>query len=180
TQGSSFNLQIYRGFSSDFSPRSRSGAEREGEKVATKRKLLSVEGVFFDKQDIRRLQNLERGEQQFLSKIISNNKLNYLAIADYYPYEITEFFNLCKAKKIKPIWGVKIFLQEKPAGKKISATLYPQNNKGYKEVIQKLFAPDSPPDRTFSPIHILSTFSKNCLIVLEAQKIEEIKHLAAQ
>ncbi|CFW92797.1 DNA polymerase III (alpha subunit) [endosymbiont DhMRE of Dentiscutata heterogama] len=110
----------------------------------------------------------------------SNNKLNYLAIADYYPYEITEFFNLCKAKKIKPIWGVKIFLQEKPAGKKFSATLYPQNNKGYKEVIQKLFAPDSPPDRSFSPVYILSTFSKNCLIVLEAQKIEEIKYLAAQ
>jgi DNA polymerase III alpha subunit len=36
-------------------------------------------------------------------------KLNYLVIADYYPYEITEFFSLCKAKKIKPVWGVKIF-----------------------------------------------------------------------
>jgi DNA polymerase III alpha subunit len=52
-----------------------------------------------------------------------------LAIADYYPYEITEFFNSCKAKKIKPIWGVKIFWQEKPEGKKYSATIYPQNNK---------------------------------------------------
>ncbi|KLL04542.1 MAG: DNA polymerase III subunit alpha [Mycoplasmataceae bacterium RV_VA103A] len=110
----------------------------------------------------------------------SNNKLNYLAIADYYPYEITEFLNLCKAKKIKPIWGVKIFLQEKSAGKKIPATIYPQNNKGYKEIIQKLFAPDSPHDRTFSPAYIFPIFSKNCSLVLEAQKIEEIKYLAAQ
>ncbi|CAG8674229.1 5227_t:CDS:2, partial [Cetraspora pellucida] len=94
-----------------------------------------------------------------------NNKLNYLAIADYYPYEITEFLNLCKVKKIKPIWGVKIFLQEKSAGKKIPATIYPQNNKGYKEIIQKLFAPDSPHDRTFSPAYIFPIFSKNCSLV---------------
>jgi len=33
----------------------------------------------------------------------SENKLNYLAIADYYPYEIINFLNLCKEKKIKPI-----------------------------------------------------------------------------
>jgi DNA polymerase III subunit alpha len=110
----------------------------------------------------------------------SDNKLSYLAIADYYPYEITEFFNSCKAKKIKPIWGVKIFWQEKPEGKKYSATIYPQNNKGYKEVLQKLFSPDAPNDRTFSFDYVLSTLSKNCLIVLEAQKIEEMKYFAIQ
>ena len=110
----------------------------------------------------------------------SENKLNYLAIADYHPYEITEFFNLCKTKKIKPIWGVKIFLQEKPEGKKYSATIYPQNNKGYKEVLQKLFSPDSSNDRTFPPDYILTHLSKNCLVVFEAQKLEETKYIAAQ
>ena len=30
-------------------------------------------------------------------------KLNYLAIADYHPYEIIDFLSLCKEKKIKPI-----------------------------------------------------------------------------
>ena len=103
-----------------------------------------------------------------------------MAIADYYPYEIMEFFNSCKAKKIKPIWGVKIFLQENIQGKKYSTTIYPQNNKGYKEVLQKLFSPDSPNDRTFSFDYVLSNLSKNCLIVLEAQQIEEIKYFAAQ
>jgi DNA polymerase III alpha subunit len=34
---------------------------------------------------------------------VSDNKLDHLAIADYYPYEIVEFFNSCKAKKIKPV-----------------------------------------------------------------------------
>jgi len=103
-----------------------------------------------------------------------------LAIADYHPYEITEFFNLCKTKKIKPIWGVKIFLQEKPEGKKYSATIYPQNNKGYKEVLQKLFSPDSSNDRTFPPDYILTHLSKYCLVVFEAQKLEETKYIAAQ
>ncbi|MCE8163703.1 MAG: DNA polymerase III subunit alpha [Candidatus Moeniiplasma glomeromycotorum] len=110
----------------------------------------------------------------------SENKLNHLAIADYYPYEITDFFNLCKAKKIKPIWGVKIFLQENPDKKKYSATIYPQNSKGYKEVLQKLFAPDSPNDRIFSFDYILINLSKNCFILLEAHQIEEIKYLANQ
>ena len=103
-----------------------------------------------------------------------------MAIADYYPYEITEFFNSCKTKKIKPIWGVKVFLQEKPEGKKYSAAIYPQNNKGYKEVLQKLFSPDSPNDRVFSLDYLLSTLSKNCLIIFEAQKVEEIKYFATQ
>jgi hypothetical protein len=101
-----------------------------------------------------------------------------LAIADYHPYEIIEFFNLCKAKKIKPVWGVKIFFWEKPEGKKHSATIYPQNNKGYKEVLQKLFFPDSPNDRVFPLGYVLSNLSKNCLIVFEAQKLEEVKHFA--
>ena len=68
------------------------------------------------------------------------NQLNYLAIADYYPYEIIDFFSLCKEKAIKPIWGVKIFGQENPPHHKLSLTIYPQNNKGCKEVIQRLFA----------------------------------------
>jgi DNA polymerase III alpha subunit len=38
-----------------------------------------------------------------LVKWASENKLNYLAISDYYPYEITDFISLCKEKKIKPI-----------------------------------------------------------------------------
>ncbi|CAG8456875.1 27251_t:CDS:2 [Gigaspora margarita] len=84
-----------------------------------------------------------------------------------------DFFSLCKSKKIKPVWGVKIFFREKPEGKKHFATIYPQNNKGYKEVLQKLFSPDSPNDRTFSLDYVLSNLSKNCLIVLEAQKLEE-------
>ena len=33
----------------------------------------------------------------------SENKLDYLAIADHYPYEIGNFFQLCKEKKIKPV-----------------------------------------------------------------------------
>ncbi|MEG7978510.1 MAG: hypothetical protein NY202_00910 [Mollicutes bacterium UO1] len=103
-----------------------------------------------------------------------------MAVADYYPYEITEFFSLCRTKKIKPIWGVKIFLQEKTEGKKYSATIYPQNNKGYKEILQKLFSPDSPNNRTFSPDYILSNLSKNCLVVFETEKIEEIKDVAKQ
>jgi len=103
-----------------------------------------------------------------------------LAIADYYPYEITDFFQACKTKKIKPIWGVKIFLQEKPEGKKYSATIYPQNNKGYKETLQKLFSPDASNDRIFSLDYILSGLSKNCLIIFEAQRLEEIKYFASQ
>jgi len=103
-----------------------------------------------------------------------------LAIADYCPYEITEFFNLCKDKKIKPVWGIKIFLRERPEEKKYSATIYPQNNKGYKEVLQKLFSSDSPNDRTFSLNYLLFALSKNCLIIFEAQKIEEINFFATQ
>ena len=121
----------------------------------------------------------------------SENKLDYLAIADYYPYEVLDFFNLCKTKKIKPVWGVKIFLQEAEKNtieirpteaeeRRYSATIYPQNNKGYKEVLQKLFSPIAPNDRTFSFNYILSHLSKNCLIVLEAQKPEEIKFFANQ
>src|SRR3954467_7695536 len=91
-----------------------------------------------------------------------------------------EFFNSCKTKKIKPIWGVKIFLQEKPEGKKYLATIYPQNSKGYKEIIQKLFSSDSPADRIFPLDFILSSLSKNCFIIFEAQKLEEIIFFANQ
>ncbi|MCE8159332.1 MAG: PHP domain-containing protein [Candidatus Moeniiplasma glomeromycotorum] len=108
------------------------------------------------------------------------NKLNCLAIADYYPYEITEFFNLCKTKKIKPIWGVKIFLESSFKNKKHLVTIFPRNNKGYKEVIYHLFSPETPADRTFTSDYILSQLSENCLIVLEAQKLEEIKYFATQ
>src|SRR3954451_2439629 len=76
-----------------------------------------------------------------LVNLASENKLKQLVIADYHPYEIIEFLNLCKEKEIKPIWGIKIFLRDKPEGKKHSATIYPQNSKGYKEIVQKLFSP---------------------------------------
>jgi DNA polymerase III alpha subunit len=75
--------------------------------------------------------------------------LKQLVITDYHPYEIIEFFNQCKEKEIKPIWGIKVFFRETSEGKNYSATVYPQNNKGYKEAIQKLFSPESPEDRTF-------------------------------
>jgi len=111
----------------------------------------------------------------------SENKLRHLAIADYYPYEIIDFLQQCKDKEIKPIWGIKVFFREKPEEKKYySATIYPQNNKGYKEVMQKLFAPDSPVDRIFALDFLLSSLSKNCFIVFEAQKLEEITYFASQ
>ena len=110
----------------------------------------------------------------------SENKLKQLVVTDYHPYEIIEFFNHCKEKEIKPIWGIKIFFRETSEGKKYSATVYPQNNKGYKETIQKLFSPDSPEDRVFSLDYLLSSLSKNFLIVFEAQKLEEINYFAKQ
>ncbi|CAI2173727.1 5646_t:CDS:2, partial [Funneliformis geosporum] len=94
-----------------------------------------------------------------LVNLASENKLKYLAIADYYPYEIVKFFKQCKEKEIKPIWGIKVFFREKSEEKKYSATIYPKNNKGYKEVMQKLFAPDSPVDRTFSLDFLLSSLT---------------------
>ncbi|CAG8602497.1 10345_t:CDS:2, partial [Diversispora eburnea] len=99
------------------------------------------------------------------------SEIPFFAIADYYPYEIMEFFNSCKAKKIKPVWGVKIFLQENPQGKKYLATAYPQNSKGYKEVLQKLFSSDSPNDRIFSFDYILSNLkpSENYQNTLERE-----------
>lgn len=115
-----------------------------------------------------------------LVNLASENKLKYLAIADYYPYEIVKFFKQCKEKEIKPIWGIKIFFREKLEDKKHSATIYPKNNKGYKEVMQKLFAPDSPVDRTFSLEFLLSSLSKNCFVIFEAQKLEEISYFASR
>lgn len=110
----------------------------------------------------------------------NENKLRYLTIADYYPYEIINFFKQCKEKEIKPIWGIKVFFREKLEDKKHSATIYPKNNKGYKEVMQKLFSPDSPVDRTFSLEFLLSSLSKNCFIIFEAQKLEEISYFASR
>ncbi|CAG8437901.1 8408_t:CDS:2 [Ambispora leptoticha] len=43
---------------------------------------------------------------------------------------------------------------------KYFATIYPQNNKGYKEVMQKIFASDSPIDRTFPLDFLLSSLNK--------------------
>ena len=40
------------------------------------------------------------------------NSCEYLAIADYYPYEFLHFYQLCKENKIKPIIGVKVIVQE--------------------------------------------------------------------
>ncbi|WNE40277.1 MAG: Error-prone DNA polymerase [Mycoplasmataceae bacterium] len=115
-----------------------------------------------------------------LIELALKNKLTHLAIADYHPYEIVDFFNACKINKIKPIWGVKIFLREQPDDRKYSATIYPHNNKGYKEILQKIFSPDSPNDRVFSLQHVLSNLSENCLIVFEAQRLEEIIYIGEQ
>jgi DNA polymerase-3 subunit alpha len=115
-----------------------------------------------------------------LIELSLKNKLTHLAIADYHPYEIADFFNACKVNKIKPVWGIKIFLCEKPDERKYSVTIYPYNNKGYKEVIQKIFSPDSSNDRTFSLQYILANLSENCLIVFEAQKLEEIIYIGKQ
>ncbi|CAG8468909.1 17460_t:CDS:2, partial [Racocetra fulgida] len=100
-------------------------------------------------------------------------KLNYLAIADYYPYEVGSFLRSCKEKNIKPVWGVKIFVRVEE-GKKYSATIYPQNNRAGREIITKLFGPASPPDRTFAWDYVLSNFSKDCFIVGEVQQRDDI------
>ncbi|CAG8499869.1 31281_t:CDS:2 [Gigaspora margarita] len=100
-------------------------------------------------------------------------KLNYLAIADYYPYEIGNFLRGCKEKNIKPVWGVKIFVVNEK-GKRYSATIYPQNNRAGKEIIAKLFAPASPPNRTFAWDYVLNHFSKNYFVVGEVQQLDEI------
>jgi hypothetical protein len=52
------------------------------------------------------------------------------------------------------VWGVKIFLVLNK--KKYSATIYPQNSKGGKEIFSKLFAPNSPLDRVFAGENILN------------------------
>ncbi|MCE8162817.1 MAG: PHP domain-containing protein [Candidatus Moeniiplasma glomeromycotorum] len=108
------------------------------------------------------------------------NKLNYLAIADYYPYDLVDFFKLCKEKKIKPIWGVKIFLRTESENQKYSATVYPHNSKGYKEVLQLLFSPTAPTERVFPFQQTLVNLSQNCSIVLETHRLEEINYLAAK
>lgn len=108
------------------------------------------------------------------------NKLNYLAIADYYPYDLVDFFRLCKEKKIKPVWGVKIFLQTESENQKYSATVYPHNIKGYKEVLQKLFSPTAPVERIFPFQQTLTNLSQNCSIVLETHRLEEINYLVTK
>ncbi|CAG8802413.1 8079_t:CDS:2, partial [Racocetra persica] len=40
---------------------------------------------------------------EFWEKGLGEKKLNFLAIADYYPYAIGEFLHRCKEKKIKPV-----------------------------------------------------------------------------
>lgn len=123
-----------------------------------------------------------------LIDLSKEKKLEYLAIADYYPFEVLDFINECKNAKIKAIWGTKIFGQEVQSQKeeenidkkKYSLTIYPQNSKGYREVLQKLFSGDSPSNRIFSIEDIIISLSKNCSIVLEAHKIEEIRYLASK
>jgi len=115
-----------------------------------------------------------------LVNLAKENNFKHLVIADYQPYEIINFFNLCKEKEIKPIWGIKIFFREKLESKIYSVTIYPQNSKGYKEVIQKLFFADSPSDRVFLLEFILVSLSKNCLIIFEAQNLQEIIFFANQ
>lgn len=107
-------------------------------------------------------------------------KLNCLAIADYYPYDLIDFFKLCKEKKIKPVWGIKIFLQVESENQKYPATVYPHNAKGYKEVLQALFSPTAPNERVFSWQPTLSSLSQNCSIILETHRLEEINYLAVR
>ena len=64
------------------------------------------------------------------------NHCEYLAIADYYPYEFLNFYQLCKENKIKPIIGIKLIVQENE--KQYLVTLYPQNSIGYKDLMKKV------------------------------------------
>jgi len=102
--------------------------------------------------------------------------LKILAIADYYPYDFLYFYNLCKEKKIKPILGVKTFFKEKGQEKKNSVVIYPQNNLGYKSVIQNLF--NYGKEQDFFTYEQLLPLSKNCLIIFEANNLEAINYFA--
>ncbi|KLL02310.1 MAG: DNA polymerase III alpha subunit [Mycoplasmataceae bacterium RC_NB112A] len=108
----------------------------------------------------------------------SQNKLTHLVIADYYPYDLIDFFKLCKEKKIKPIWGVKIFFSFESENHKYPVTVYPHNTKGYKEVLQILFSPAASVERIFTEQSILTNLSQNCSVVFETHRLEEINHLA--
>jgi len=110
-----------------------------------------------------------------LIEFANEKKINCLAISDYYPYDLINFFSECKRKKIKAIWGTKIFIKEN-SEKKYSVVIYPKNKKGYKEIIQKLFSIDSPIDRIFQKEFIFSFSNENCLLIFEANNTEEIIH----
>ena len=102
-------------------------------------------------------------------------KLNSLAVADYNFYEVLDFLQLCREAKIKPIWGIKIFLKDEE--KKSSLTIFPQNSKGCKEAIRILFAPNSPEDRCFT-WEELTPLRTDSLIVFEAHNLNEINYFA--
>lgn len=110
-----------------------------------------------------------------LVDLASENKLEYLAITDYYPYDFLLFYNLCKEKSIKPIIGIKVIIQEQSEDKKYLLTIYPQNNAGYKELLKVVFNGDSPKDRTFS-LDNLFHLKKDCLFVFTAHNINDISY----
>jgi DNA polymerase-3 subunit alpha len=99
----------------------------------------------------------------------------YLAIADYYPYEFLHFYQLCKESKIKPVIGVKVIVKE--SEKQYLATLYPQNSTGYKDLMKKIFSKDSPENRVFSLEDILF-LKKNCLLVFCAHTLQDIHYFS--
>lgn len=112
-----------------------------------------------------------------LIKLAKEKNLNYLSISDYYPYEIISFFEACKKNKIKAIWGIKIFFHIIKGGNKYSVTIYPKNNRGYKDVLKKLFSLESPKDRSFFINYVLN-LSENCFLVFEANDRIEIDYFS--
>ncbi|KLL03892.1 MAG: DNA polymerase III subunit alpha [Mycoplasmataceae bacterium CE_OT135] len=105
------------------------------------------------------------------------NRSEYLAIADYYPYEFLRFYNLCKEKKIKPVIGIKLIIQVNE--KQYLLTVYPQNSNAYKELIKKFFSVNSPSDRVFLLEDVISC-QKNCLLVFSAHNLKDIIYFSQQ
>jgi DNA polymerase III alpha subunit len=105
-------------------------------------------------------------------------KINILAISDYYPYEFLNFINLCRKNKIKPVIGIKFFLLieiEKNNNKALEnflCTIYPKNIKGYKQLVKKLFSSNES-ERNFYEEDLIKYVKEN-FIVLEARNYREI------
>ncbi|RHZ36986.1 PHP domain-containing protein [endosymbiont GvMRE of Glomus versiforme] len=112
---------------------------------------------------------------ELIDWVIKNNG-EYLAIADYYPYEFLRFYNLCKERKIKPVIGIKVIT--KIGEKQCLVTIYPQNGSAYKELIKKLFNASSL-DQVFLLEDVLSC-QNNCLIVFSVHNLKDIVYFSQQ